>query len=118
MQFFEPEEFSCGDNCGAGFDDMNPDTLAMLDEARLIAGTPFNITSAYRCEDHNYRVGGRDNSAHTKGYAVDIEAESSSQKFDIVRGLIIAGFNRIGVYADFIHVDNDPSKPGQVMWHG
>lgn len=118
MQFFTPEEFSCGCGCGAGFNDMNTDTLAMLDEARLVSAVPYQLNSAYRCEDHNYRVGGRDNSAHTRGYAVDIEAEGSGDKYAIVRGLIVAGFNRIGVYADFIHADNDPEKPGQVMWHG
>ncbi len=118
MNFFTPDEFECSCGCGLGFNDMNSDTLAMLDEARLVAGTPFNLNSAIRCEDHNYREGGRDNSAHLTGHAVDIEAESSSQKFDILRGLIVAGFNRIGIYADFIHADNDPSKPGQVVWHG
>lgn len=118
MQFFTPDEFSCGDNCGAGFDDMNPDTLAKLDEARAIAGVPFHITSAYRCEEHNYRVGGRDNSAHKTGHAVDIEADSSNEKFRILKGLIDAGFNRIGIYADFIHADDDPSLPPEVVWHG
>lgn len=118
MNFFTPSEFSCQCGCGAGFDDMNTDTLAMLDEARLIAGVPFVITSAIRCEDHNYREGGRDNSAHLTGHAVDIEAEGSRNKFHILKGLMAAGFNRLGIYADFIHADNDPSKPGQVVWHG
>jgi hypothetical protein len=27
-----------------------------------------------------------------------------------------AGFNRIGIAPTFIHVDNDPSKPEDVIW--
>jgi hypothetical protein len=27
-----------------------------------------------------------------------------------------AGFNRIGISSTFIHVDNDPSKPEDVIW--
>jgi hypothetical protein len=34
----------------------------------------------------------------------------------IVGSLLEAGFNRIGIADTFIHVDNDPTKPEEVMW--
>ena len=118
MQYFAPDEFACQCGCGAGFDDMDVDMLGMLDSARSISGVPYQINSAFRCTEHNYRVGGREDSAHTKGYAVDIACESSRFRKAIISGLLDAGFNRLGVYPDFIHADSDPSKTPEVIWYG
>ena len=52
---------------------MDKNFLQKLDRARDVAGVPFIITSAYRCEQHNKNVGGKPNSAHLRGYAVDIK---------------------------------------------
>ena len=87
----------------------------MLDEARGIANIPFHITSGYRCELHNKAVGGVDKSLHTKGQAADIRAESSNERFLIVRALIKAGFKSIGIYKNFVHAD---TRKKEVMWHG
>ena len=79
MQFFKQEEFACKcGKCGMGFNQMKPDTLSKLEQARKLAGVPFIITSAYRCEEHNKSVGGKANSAHLRGYAVDLKITSSS----------------------------------------
>lgn len=84
--------------------------------ARLIAGVPFVITSAIRCPEHNKRIGGKDNSAHLTGNAIDIKALDSYTKFRIAYGLLKAGFKRVGIYKDFVHADNDPTKPQEVLW--
>jgi hypothetical protein len=34
----------------------------------------------------------------------------------IVRGLLDAGFTRIGIAKTFIHADDDAESPQQVMW--
>ena len=61
---------------------MNKTFLFELDLARDRAGSPFKINSGYRCPAHNKKIGGVDNSAHTKGEAADIEVENSADRFN------------------------------------
>lgn len=117
MMYFKASEFKC--KCGAckmGLRDMDETFVQRLDLARSIAKTPFTINSAVRCETHNERSGGRKNSAHLSGHAVDIRCTDSRKRFQIIAALIQVGFNRIGVYNSFIHVDNDETKPTRVVW--
>jgi len=95
---------------------MNQEFLAKLDIARGHAGIPFVISSAYRTPEHNEEVGGAKDSAHLKGLAVDIKVYSSNQRYEIIRGLLFAGFHRIGIGKTFIHVDMDSSKAPRVIW--
>ncbi|GAA4652380.1 hypothetical protein GCM10023116_46640 [Kistimonas scapharcae] len=94
---------------------MDAGLLVHLDQARKIAGVPFTVTSAVRCEAHNTNVGGSPTSSHIKGYAVDIAARDDHQREQIVRGLVNAGFRRIGIAKTFVHVDVDPDKRS-AMW--
>lgn len=114
MKYFKIEEFKC--KCGCGRAEMMPSTLEKLDEARELAKVPFKITSGYRCNAHNARVGGKSEGAHTSGYAIDIEASTSPTRLAIVKALLEVGFSRIGIANGFIHADDDPTKPQKVMW--
>lgn len=117
MMYFKPREFKCGCGvCGMGLADMDERMIQRLDLARSIAKVPFVITSAIRCLKHNKDVGGIDDSAHLKGHAADIECSDSRKRFLIIEALLRVGFNRIMIYDNFIHVDNDETKPAQVMW--
>ena len=87
-----------------------------LSKARELAAIGFKITSGYRSPAHNEKVGGVPSSSHTVGRAVDIYAPTSTQKYLIINSLLQAGFNRIGVAKNFIHVDDDPSKSEDVIW--
>ena len=89
----------------------------MLDKARGLAGVPFVIISGKRSEDRNEAVGGVEDSAHLRGYAVDLRSADSSTRWKMLKALIDVGFTRIGVNKTTIHVDNDPSKPQSVVWH-
>lgn len=113
--YFEYKEFDSPDLEGT-YKLMDVDFLNMLAEAREIANTPFKITSGYRTESHNEKVGGVTGSSHTLGYAADIYTPTSTQKFKVMEALIEVGFTRIGVSKNFIHVDNDPSKSQMVLW--
>ena len=95
---------------------MDVEFLNKLAAARKSAAVGFKITSGYRTPKHNEKVGGVPSSSHTKGHAVDIYAPTSRQKFIIINSLLQAGFNRIGVAKNFIHVDDDPSKAEDVIW--
>jgi len=113
LKHFHIDEFKCK-CCGKAL--MKEEFLKMLDKARDLAKTPFIITSGYRCQEHNKEVGGKPDSAHTRGYAADIAVSNSTDRYLIVYGLIMAGFRRLGIGKDFIHVDNDPEKPSGVIW--
>ena len=115
MKYFELHEFDSPDLEGSG-QNMQRTTLDKLDKAREIADIPFFITSGYRTPRHNEKVGGVNGSSHTKGYAVDISAHSSVQKFKIIDSALKAGFNRIGISKSFIHLDDDPDKAENVIW--
>ena len=116
MKHFEPYEFDCNCGCGKGYKDMNKDFLTKLDAARGYADVPFTITSGYRCQKHNSNVGGFKKSSHMKGLAVDIFCPSSSDRFEILQGLMVAGFKRIGSASTFIHADADEDKTQNCMW--
>lgn len=116
-KLFKPHEFECGcGKCGLGFPAMDQDFLDRLELARTLSRSKFVLTSAVRCEEHNRNVGGLDNSAHLKGLAVDIATPTSNVRYEVLYGLIKAGFKRIGIYNNFIHVDEDTSKPQAVIW--
>jgi len=82
----------------------------------MYAGIPFHLNSAKRCEKHNLEVGGKKKSAHLYGYAFDIAVKNSHEKFIILNALLKAGFKRIGVYENFLHCDDKPDLPQEVIW--
>jgi zinc D-Ala-D-Ala carboxypeptidase len=95
---------------------MDLDFLSKLDEAREMANIPFKINSAYRSKEHNANIGGKPNSSHLKGLAVDISVTDSRSRFIVLEALIKVGFNRIGIADTFIHVDDDKDKSDRVVW--
>ena len=109
--YFKPHEFACKCGCGAGLSQMEKALLWRLNYARKLAGIPFVITSALRCELHNRRVGGSKTSSHLYGFAVDIRTKNKFVQQRILKALKAAGFLRIGVAKKFIHVDVDYNKP-------
>lgn len=108
LKNFTLDEFKCP--C-CGRNDMELMFLRKLDLARDLAGVPFKITSAFRCEKHNDNVGGEEDSRHLIGEAVDIRARSQE-----VRGRIIKACQEVGLVSfsisknpGFIHVDTFPT---------
>ncbi len=114
--YFTDRDFARA-NPACSIEDMDPGFLGRLDRARAISGVPYVITSAYRTIAHEKAKGRDGTSTHTKGLAVDIRAGHSHERYRIVKGLLEEGFSRIGVGEDFIHVDTDPDKPHQLIWH-
>jgi len=98
--------------------DLDPAFARRLDRAREKAGVPFKITSGRRTKARNARLGGAKRSSHLTGHGVDLRARSGRVRFAIVRGLILAGFTRIGVYNGHVHVDDDPRLPEPTLWTG
>ena len=95
---------------------LQEDTPAKLDAAREYAGVPFRLTST---------TGGQHapNSAHYKGLAVDIGlghleegVERDKHRFLIVKGLILAGFERIEVCPLHVHADRGQAPEYVTPW--
>lgn len=115
MKYFNYDEFDSPDQPGSGHE-MEPIFLDKIDLARECSGVPYVINSGYRTYEHNAEVGGSLNSSHLTGWAADIRTDSSNRRFLVLKGLIEAGFNRIGIGKNFVHADCDPSKVGNVSW--
>ena len=115
LKYFTINEFDSPDLVNSG-SKMESSFLLSLDKARDIAEISFRITSGYRTVTYNEKVGGVNGSSHTKGLAADISCSSSANRFIIVNALLIAGFTRIGIANNFIHVDSDLEKVQDVIW--
>lgn len=117
---FKISEFDCPGFEGSG-SKMNKEFLGRLSWARILASEPFFINSGYRSKEYNdtlRRLGypTSPSSSHLTGCAADIRIISSASRFNILNALIAAGFTRIGVGKNFIHVDTDPNKPQNIIW--
>ncbi len=114
-KYFAEREFQrCTPPCS--LQDMRQDSIDKFNKARQLAGIPFVINSAYRSVDYEKSKGRAGTSAHTLGRAMDIRCNNPRNRFKIVNALIKAGFNRIGIYATFIHADNSTTHEQDVIW--
>ena len=104
-------------NPSCSIDDMEENFLHRLDVGRFHSGVPYIVLSAHRTKEHELEKGRDGTSSHTKGLAVDLKATNSRARFQILVGLIKAGFTRIGIYEWGIHVDADPDKDQNVTWY-
>tara|TARA_R100001463_G_scaffold3547_2_gene14317 strand:+ start:1788 stop:2141 length:354 start_codon:yes stop_codon:yes gene_type:complete len=113
LKYFKRKEFTC--KCGCNHNNINPELLEMLDEARKMAKLPFVISSGYRCENHPESKK-NPTSSHIKGLAVDIKCSDSKSRAIILDALGFVGFKRFGLHDSFIHADIDESKANPVIW--
>ncbi len=79
----------------------------------------FKINSGYRTQQYNDTIPKSvKNSSHIGGLAVDIAygGYTMTQKKEIAKALLTAGFVRFGAGKTFIHVDDDRGKPQFANW--
>lgn len=100
LRYFKRSEFSNPDG-------MSLELLLKLDWARHYANLPFILTSTYRASDAR---------SHGKGLAADIACLQSPHRLTIIKSLLAVGFERIGLYANHIHVDVSVGNP--CLWVG
>jgi len=122
MRYFDISEFDSPDEPGSG-QYMDDSFLEMLDNARHLAGIPFVISKGggYRTKEYNDALMKRNpraskTSSHLDGFAADIIVRSSRERAFIVGSLLDAGINRLGIANGFVHADNDPTKPADLIW--
>lgn len=114
-KYFSPSEFEkCNPSCS--IEDMDGGFLDLLDEVREKAGIPLVLNCAYRTKAHEKKMGRSGNSAHTRGKAVDIRCNTSSNRYKIVKAALECGICRIGIGKTFVHLDNDSSLTQNVIF--
>lgn len=113
VKYFKPSEFAC--RCGCGKADISPLLVEQLGRVRGVYGKPMVVTSGVRCPSHNEAVGGKADSAHLSGLAVDVACDNSLDRWNLL-SLCLMYFSRVGISKTFIHVDIDTSKPQDVCW--
>ena len=100
---FSESEFKC--SCGCDKVIVSPMLVEFLQRLRDRVGVAISITSGYRCEEHNRNVGGKPNSAHRDGVAVDIYCKGSGHRYLLLKNAYSVGFERVGVGSTFLHLD-------------
>lgn len=115
LKHFKDEEFKLA-MPACSLSQMDESFMHRLDEAREYAGIPFIINSAFRSVDYEKSKGRPGTSQHTKGLAVDLRCYSNAQRYAIVKSLIMAGFTRIGIGSNFIHVDSGYPGSEPIIW--
>lgn len=95
---------------------IDPLFLVALEKLEERCDQTLEYTSGFRCKECNLRAGGVKNSAHLRGKAVDIRADTSSERFQILRHAFSMNFRRIGVGRTIIHIDMDCDLPQDVVW--
>ena len=107
---FNRAEFACKDGCG--FDTVDAELLAKLEEIREHFDQPVIINSACRCHDHNAVIGGTENSQHLIGRAADIVVKNTP--VEVVREFAEQiGIGGMGEYNTFVHID---TRVGYARW--
>lgn len=116
LMYFNDEEFrKATPSCSLS--DMDEEFMKRIDEARLKAGVPFIVNSAYRTVKYEKKHKRTGNSMHTKGKAMDIRCITNDVRYRIICSLIDSGFRRIGIGKTFIHVDSGyPDATNPIIW--
>ena len=100
----------CGELPGGGMDEK------LIEVLNRIGVISTEVTSGYRCPEHNAAVGGVADSQHVKGTAADIDAMRWSAD-DLATLAESYGADGIGKYYDdcFVHID---TRGEEARWEG
>lgn len=83
---------------------IHPLLLEKMEKLYELSNGNFKITSGYRCESHNKKVGGVLNSKHTKGCACDITGEDIKKLYSIAQKLNFS-FTKLDEKKNYIHME-------------
>lgn len=98
--------------CGRGA--LDDTLLVVLELVRNHFGEPVTITSGYRCDEYNAKVGGGEYSQHLYGSAADIVVRniSAQEVYSFIDKTFPNSFG-LGLYltdGGFVHIDVRPKR--------
>lgn len=91
-----------------------PAALDKLQALRVEWGRPIKVNSGYRSPEYNRLVGGSTGSKHMEGIAFDCSMPGTKQD-DFITMAVRHGFNGIGRYPTFVHID---ARSTPARWTG
>lgn len=104
LKYFKDFDFwRCNPPCKMS--DCDENALRLLDRLRELYGKPIVLNCAYRSPQHDLEKGRSGSSFHCRGMAFDIRCTSSQDRFNLVNIASLLGFNGIGIYPTFVHID-------------
>jgi len=112
---FNSSIFDSKDLPGSGIG-MSMVLISKLQIMKDYLGMPIKIRSGFRTKLHNARVGGKVNSEHLTGEGVDVICLGSEERFYMLQAAAYAGFDRIGVKGDMIHLGVSTTLPTPRFW--
>lgn len=104
---FKLREFECKDGNHQVM--IHAELLSKLQTLRDKVGSSIVINSGYRTPEYNNKIGGVNESFHTKGMAVDIQIPKGYTVDSLAVLAKSVGFRGIGKYKTFLHVDVRPT---------
>ena len=112
---FDRSEFAC--KCWCGFNTVDTELVAVVQDVRDHFNTTVTINSACRCPSHNASVGGSKNSQHLYSRAADVVVAGVAPNFvaDYLEETYPGKYG-IGRYNTFTHVDTRTEGPAR--WEG
>ena len=116
---FKTTEFDCNGKGCCSKTLIDEKLVEYLQTIRDHFGKPVKISSSYRCEIHNPKVGGVKLSLHLKGMAADITIEGV-EPAEVAKYAESIGVKGIGLYdtskdGHFVHIDTRTKKG---FWFG
>ena len=99
---------------------LSPELKDKICELETLLGHETIITSGFRPATHPIEAKKKSPGAHTGngrvGDAVDAVCLGSRPRYNLIKYALQVGFNRIGVGADFVHLDISTSRDPEVIW--
>jgi hypothetical protein len=94
--WFNVVDFSC--RCGCGRAEISPLLIPRLDRIRTRLERPMIVTSGFRCQEYNRKIGG--GPEHVRGLAADILCPDGFFVYYLVHVAMVEGVPRIGIDAN------------------
>ena len=118
-EHFDSTEFDCHGSGCCSRTIINEKLIEYLEQIRSHFNSPITITSPYRCQIHNSRVGGAVGSRHSKGDACDIVVKNVAPR-TVAQYAESIGILGIGLYetssdGHFVHID---ARDYKSFWYG
>ena len=99
--------------CGCKRNTMQQRIVDLFHALRTKEGFPLHVNSGFRCAEYNKKVGGKPNSQHLSGRALDLMLPKDLTPDAWAKEMESVGVTAIGKYKTFCHMDD---RIGSFRW--